>query len=222
MRYNGRDPEARQFDALSQRKTPMMVLRSSAASPFARKVRIAAAMLELEDRIEISAADTGDPEDSLRSQNPLGKVPALLLETGETIFDSAVIVEYLDWLAGGGKLIPGAPKDRFRSLTQQALADGIAEAAVLMRYETLWREPDARSENWVAHQSGKIDRALGAFEAAPPEEIADVGTIALACALGYLDLRFAGAWRKKHPRLVVWLDVFSDATPSFETTRFRG
>lgn len=222
MRYNGRHPEARQFDARPQRKTLMMVLRSAAASPFARKVRIAAATLELEDRIETAAADTSNPEDSLRSQNPLGKVPALILENGETIFDSAVIVEYLDWLAGGGKLIPNEPGGRFRSLTQQALADGIAEAAVLLRYEALWREPDARSEKWMAYQSGKIDRALGAFEAAPPEEIADVGTIALACALGYLDLRFEGAWRKQYPRLVAWLDVFSDATPSFEATSFRG
>ena len=149
----------------------MLVLRSAAGSPFARKVRIAAAVLDLEDRIEISSADTGDPEDSLRTQNPLGKIPALVLEDGETIFDSAVIVEYLDWLAGGGKIIPAEPKARFRSLTQQALADGISDAAVLLRYETLWREPDMRSEKWMAHQRDKIARALRAFEAAPPEEI---------------------------------------------------
>jgi glutathione S-transferase len=206
----------------SPRETFMLVLRSAAASPFARKVRIAAALLELEDRIEISAADTNNPEDSLRSQNPLGKIPALVLETDETIFDSAVIVEYLDWLAGGGKIIPGEPQARFRSLTQESLADGIAEAAVLIRYETVWREPGLRSEKWMAYQGDKISRALRAFDQAPPEELSDVGTIALACALGYLDLRFEGAWRKEHPRLVSWLDVFSDATPSFEATRFRG
>ena len=200
----------------------MLVLRSAATSPFARKVRIAAALLELEDRIEISAADTNDPEDSLRIQNPLGKISALLLESGETIFDSAVIVEYLDWLAGGGKIIPSDPKARFRSLTQESLADGIADAAVLMRYETVWREPEFRSERWLAYQGDKIARALRAFEQAPPEELSDVGTIALACALGYLDLRFEGVWRVKHPRLVAWLDVFSDATPSFEATRFLG
>ncbi len=84
----------------------MLILRSSAGSPFARKVRIAAALLEFEDRMEVSAADTGDAEDSLRTQNPLGKIPALVLENGETIFDSAVIVEYLDWLAGGGRPSP--------------------------------------------------------------------------------------------------------------------
>ncbi len=200
----------------------MLVLRSAAASPFARKVRIAAAVLELEDRIEISAADTNNPADSLRIQNPLGKIPALVLETGETIFDSAVIVEYLDWMAGCGKIIPGEPKARFRSLTQESLADGIADAAVLIRYETLWREPQLRSEKWMAYHREKIARALHAFDQAPPEELSDVGTIALACALGYLDLRFEGAWRKEHPRLVGWLEVFSDATPSFEATRFRG
>jgi glutathione S-transferase len=200
----------------------MLVLRSSAGSPFARKVRIAAALLGLDDRIEIRAADTNDPRDSLRSENPLGKVPALVLETGDTIFDSAVIVEYLDWLAGGGKIIPSEPRARFRSLTQAALADGISDAAVLLRYEISWREPEKRSEKWIACQSDKIARALAAFEKAPPEELSDVATIALASALGYLDLRFEGAWRKEHPRLVSWLDVFSDATPSFEATRVRG
>ncbi|MGO9422005.1 glutathione S-transferase family protein [Roseiarcus sp.] len=200
----------------------MLVLRAAAPSPFARKVRIAAAVLELDDRIEISAADTGDPDDLLRKQNPLGKVPALILESGEVLYDSAVIVEYLDALAGGGQIIPADPATRFRSLTQQALADGIMDAAVLLRYESLWREPDERSEKWIVYQGDKISRALAAFEAAPPEELSDIGTIALACALGYLDLRFEGAWRADHPRLVAWLDLFSDATPSFEATRFRG
>ena len=198
----------------------MLVLRSAAPSPFVRKVRIAAAVLELDDRIEISAADTGDPEDSLRGQNPLGKIPALILENGDVLFDSPVILEYLDALAGGGRIIPTDPVRRFRSLTQQALADGIADAAVLLRYETLWREPGLRSEPWIAYQSDKISRGLAAFERAPPEELSDVGTIALAAALGYLDLRFDGAWRADHPGLVAWLDLVSAATPSFEATRF--
>ncbi len=200
----------------------MLVLRAAAPSPFARKVRIAASVLELDDRIEISAADTGDPEDSIRGQNPLGKIPALILENGDVLFDSRVIVEYLDALAGGGRIIPADPVRRFRSLTQQALADGICDAAVLMRYESLWREPALRSEKWLAHQSDKISRALSAFERAPPEELSDIGTIALASALGYLDLRFEGAWRAGHPGLVAWLDLFSAATPSFEATRFQG
>ena len=199
----------------------MLVLRANDASPFVRKVRIVAALLGLDDRIEVSAADYTDPADSLRRQNPLGKIPALILENGEAIFDSAVIVEYLDWLAGGGKVIPGEPEARFRSLTQQALADGIMEAALLLRYEQLWREPDKRSAKWIAYQEDKIARALAAFQTAPPEALSDIGTIALACALGYLDLRFEGKWRADHPRLVAWLDAFSDATPSFEATRVQ-
>jgi glutathione S-transferase len=200
----------------------MLVLRTAAASPFARKVRIVASVLGLDDRIEILAADTSDPEDSLRRQNPLGKIPALILENGETIFDSAVIVEYLDWLVGGGKVIPSEPQARFRTLARQSLADGICDAAVLIRYENLWREPPQRSQKWIAYQNEKIARALAVFEAEPPEELSDAGTIALAAALGYLDARFEGAWRADHLRLVAWVDVFSDATPSFEATRFRG
>ncbi len=200
----------------------MLVLRSAGASPFARKVRIAASALGLEDRIEISPADTNDPKDSLTTQNPLGKIPALILESGEVLFDSAVIVEYLDWLAGGGKIIPSEPEARFRSLTLQALGDGIAEAAVLQRYEQTLREPRERSEKWVARQADKIARSLRVLEAAPPPVSTDAGTIALAAALGYLDLRFEGAWRRDHPRLVKWLDQFAAAVPSFEATRSPG
>ncbi len=217
MRYNGGAFESAR--ASRDRETSMLVLRTSGASPFARKTLIVASLLGLEDRIEVRTADTNDPDDSLRRENPLGKIPALILESGETIFDSAVIVEYLDWLAGGGQAIPAEPKARFKSLTRQALADGIAEAAVLQRYEIVWREPSQRSAKWLAYQADKIARALRAFEAAPPEELSDVGTVALACALGYLDLRFEGRWRTEHPKLVAWLDVFAEATPSFEATR---
>jgi glutathione S-transferase len=200
----------------------MLTLRSNPASPFVRKVRIVASLLTLDARLEIAGADTSDPADSLRAQNPLGKIPALILEGGEVLYDSAVIVEYLDALAGGGKVIPLDPARRFRSLTRQALGDGIAEAAVLLRYEALWREPERRSAKWTAYQGDKIARALVASERDPPEALEDVGAVALACALGYLDLRFEGAWRAQHPRLVRWLDAFAEATPSFEATRFRG
>ena len=169
----------------------MVVLRASLASPFVRKVRIAAALLGLQDRIDIAVADTSNAEDSLRSQNPLGKVPALILENGETIFDSAVIVEYLDWLGGGG-IIPSDPKLRFRSLTQESLADGIADAGVLLRYETVWREPKMRSEKWIAYQSDKIVRALRAFDEAPPNHFNDIGAIALACACASIVLPWSG------------------------------
>ncbi len=198
----------------------MMQLRSSSASPFARKVRIAAAVLGLEDRIAVVAADTNDPSDSLRTQNPLGKIPVLVLEDGRAIYDSAVILEYFDHLAGGGKIIPAGP-ERFDVLTRAALADGISEAAVLKIYEQRWREEGQRSARWLDHQTGKIGRALAALEAAPPSERIDVAAITLAAALGYLDLRFGGSWRAERPRLVAWLDAFSARVPAFEATRHR-
>jgi glutathione S-transferase len=203
----------------------MLILRSYPASPFGRKVRIAAAMLGLSERIEIVAADTSDPADSLRRQNPLGKIPTLIGEDGEAIFDSRVIVEYLDWLAGSssGVLFPSEPAARFKALTLQALADGIIDAAILQVYELRYRDPSLRSAKWLDYQADKATRALAALEKRPPEALArHIGAIALACALGYLDLRFEGLWRSAHPRLVAWLEAFSAGVPAFEATRFRG
>jgi glutathione S-transferase len=198
----------------------MLILRSSPTSPFGRKVRIAAAVLELSDRIEVVAADTNDPEDTLRLQNPLGKIPTLILEDGRALYDSRVIVEYLDALAGGGKIIPGGAA-RIAALSRQALADGIMDAALLQVYEQRYREPEIRSSTWVGRQSDKVARGLVVAERDPPGAI-DVGAIAMACALGYLDLRFAGAWRTEYPGLAVWLDGFAAAVPAFEATRHAG
>jgi len=200
----------------------MLVLRSSPASPFGRKVKMAALELGLMDRIEIVAADTNDPTDPLRRQNPLGKIPTLVLEDGMTLFDSRVIVEYLDHLAGG-KIFP-AGEARFGQLRLMALADGIADAALLQVYEGRYRPEEGRNANWLAHQAGKVTRGLEALEAAPPAfpDRPRIGEIALACALGYLDLRFEGKWRADFPKLVAWLDDFAARVPAFETTRFKG
>ncbi|CAN7589281.1 glutathione S-transferase [Bosea sp. LjRoot9] len=201
----------------------MLTLRSSPASPFGRKVKIAALELGLMDTIEIVAADTNDPADPLRQQNPLGKIPTLVLEDGTTLFDSRVIVDYLDHLAGGGKIIP-AGEARFPQLRLQALADGICDAALLQVYETRFRPEEGRNAAWVANQAGKVSRALIALEVAPPAypDRPRIGEIALACALGYLDLRFAGSWRPDYPTLVAWLDAFAAKVPAFEATRFKG
>ena len=200
----------------------MLVLRSSPASPFGRKVKMAASVLGLLDRIEIVPADTNDPAEPLRQQNPLGKIPTLVLEDGTTLFDSRVIVEYLDHLAGGS-IFP-AGNERFVQLRLQALADGLCDAALLQVYETRFRPEEGRNAAWVANQAGKVSRALATLEAAPPAlpDKPRIGEIALACALGYLDLRFAGAWRADHPRLVAWLEAFAAKVPAFETTRFKG
>jgi glutathione S-transferase len=202
----------------------MLTLRTSPASPFGRKVRIAAALLGLEERIAIVAADTNDPADSLRQQNPLGKIPTLVGEDGEAIYDSRVIVEYLDSLAGGGRrLIPADLATRIPALTLQALADGAADAAVLQVYERRVREPAERSAKWVGYQAGKVTRALAALESKSPKAGAiHVGAIALACMLGYLDLRFAGEWRAGHPQLAAWLDGFAAAVPAYAATAFSG
>lgn len=197
----------------------MLILRYSPASPYARKIRIAAELLGLSDRIEIVSANTADPADSLRAQNPLGKIPTLVLEDGSSLYDSRVIADYLDHLAGGGRVIPADPGRRFQALRLQALGDGINDAALLIRYETATRPEALRHAETIALQQGKIDRALDALEAAPPSGPPDIGHIAVACALGYLDLRFAGAWRESRPRLATWLTDFAAKVPAFEATR---
>ncbi len=196
----------------------MMILRSSPPSPFGRKVKIAASIVGLTGEIEVVRADTSDPNDPLRQQNPLGKIPVLILEDATAIFDSRVIIEYLDMRAGGNLLIPSEPKARAKALTAAALADGILDAALLQIYEQRFRTPDAHSEKWLACQAEKIARALAVFAAAPPNGRRDAAHIGLACALGYLDLCFNGAWRDEHPSLVAWLDTFAADVPAFAAT----
>jgi glutathione S-transferase len=196
----------------------MMTLRYSAASPYARKIRIAAELLGLGGSIEIVAASTTDPSDTLRQQNPLGKIPTLILEDGSALYDSRVIADYLDHL-GGGKLIPAEPARRFEALRLQALGDGINDAALLIRYETATRRAELRDQEAIDLQQGKIDRALASLESAPPSGPVTIGQIAVACALGYLDLRFEGAWRAKYPKLVAWLAAFETQVPAFADTR---
>jgi len=200
----------------------MLTLRSSPTSPFGRKVKIAAAELGLAGQIEVAAADTNDPAEPLRQQNPLGKIPTLILEDGSTLFDSRVVVEYLDQFAGGGRILPSGA-ERFAQLRLQALADGICDAALLQVYEVRVRPAEIRHAGWVENQQSKIDRALATLEAQPPAYPGRprIGEIALACALGYLDLRFEGTWRAGHPKLVAWLDDFAGKVPSFEATRAK-
>jgi glutathione S-transferase len=199
-----------------------MILYSSPASPFGRKVKIAASLLGLSGQIEIVPTNTLDPAGIIRVKNPLGKIPALALEDGQVFYDSPVILEYLDRLAGGGIILPNETAPRFRVLTQAALSDGIMDAAILQVYETRLRAEGKQDPGWIAHQVGKVDRALAAFEEALPIGPRSVADIGLACALGYLDLRFAGAWRGTNPKLVPWLDDFAAAVPAFEATRFKG
>ncbi len=201
----------------------MMILRSVPASPYGRKVKIAAKVLNLFDRLDVQPADTTNPTDTVRQQNPLGKIPVLLLEDGAALYDSRVIVEYLDHIAGGGIILP-RNSSRWAILTRAATAEGIMDAALLLRYEQTARTETQRSKTWIDNQQSKIDRALALFEAEPPALTVppDVAQIGLACALGYLDLRFEGRWRAGHPVLVAWLDAFAKAVPSYAETNPKG
>jgi glutathione S-transferase len=198
-----------------------MILRSSPASPFGRKVRIAVSLLGLADKIDVRETDLNDPADSIRKQNPVGKIPALILDDGEAYYDSRVILDYLDHLAGGGRIVPREPKARFAALRMQALCDGILDASLLLVYEGRYRPAEMKVQAWVDRQADKVARGLTALEAAPPAltSVPDVGQIALACVLGYRDLRFGGTWRNDHPKLVAWLDKFAAQVPAFAATK---
>ena len=199
---------------------PTWVLRSTLTSPFGRKVRMAAAVLGLADRYRLEPADTLNEADTLRQQNPLGKLPCLLLADGTALYDSRVIIEFLQDEAGSDRLVPKSGRARYTTLTRATLADGITDAALLMVYEGRFRDPATHSQRWLAHQRGKVMRGLAAFERETPDPArTDLVTIALACALGYLDWRKPVAWRADHPRLVEWLDAFAKAEPAFNATK---
>ena len=203
----------------------MMILRSSPSSPFGRKVRIAVSLLGFDGDVKIEPADTTDVNDSVRAQNPLGKIPVLIAEDGVAYYDSRVILDCLDDRAGGGKIVPREAKARLAALRLQALCDGILDASILTIYETRWRRAEAHEPKWLEHQAGKVTRALAALEAAPPAldaGLPNVGQITLACVLGYRDFRFGTSWRGDHPRLVAWLDNFAARVPAYAATKPTG
>ena len=203
------------------KKCVMMILRSSPASPFGRKVRIAASVLGLASKIEVTATSLEDPADRLYEQNPLGKIPVLVLDDGNTYYDSRVILEYLDYLAGGGRIIPREAPARFEALRLQALCDGMLDACLLQVYEGRYRPAEMKVQAWVDRQNGKVARGMQALEAAPPAltPVPDIGQITLACLLGYRDLRFGGTWRKEYPKLLAWHDKFAAQVPAFGETK---
>lgn len=199
----------------------MMILRSTPASPFVRKVRIAVRLLGLESKVEETSVALDDPSDSIREQNPLGKIPTLILEDGTCYYDSRVILQYLDHVAGGGRIVPREPAARFEALRMEALCDGILEACLLQVYEGRYRPAEMKVASWMERQAGKAARGLAALEASPLalDPLPHVGQIALACALGYRDLRFDPSWRKDHPRLHAWHDAFAAQVPAFAATK---
>jgi glutathione S-transferase len=199
-----------------------MKLLMSPLSPYVRKVRITAAMKGIADKIDMVPADT-NPGDNveINSANPLGKIPALIVDGSTTIYDSHVICEYLDTLAPAPVLFPKGGMERIRTLTLGSLADGMLDAALLLVYEKRFRPEERWHAPWQQRQQGKIDRALDLLEKSPPAwaQSPDYGHLTLACALGYLDFRHEGKWRAGHPKLVTWLDKLATAVPAFEATR---
>jgi glutathione S-transferase len=205
-----------------------MKLRYSPTSPYVRKVSVTALELGLDGRIERLPTDTRDPESGHAADNPLGKVPALVTDEGEKLYDSPVICEYLDSLAGGSELFPPAGPARWRALRRQALADGILDAAVLKMLEMKRRPEALRWDGWVRLQGGKIAKALDQLEreAAAPDDPPTtdpptIGEVTVGCALGYLDFRFPEEdWRAARPALATWYEGFS-GRPSMRQTEPR-
>jgi glutathione S-transferase len=199
-----------------------MLLHFNTASPYARKVMVVAIETGLDERIEtVTRTMTPvSPDHDLNRDNPLGKLPCLITESGEPLYDSRVICEFLDALHEGPRMIPVERPARWTVLRHQALGDGILDAAVGTRYETFLRPEEKRWDEWVRNQKLKITRALDALEGEVEAfgETVDLGTITFGCALGYLDFRYAGEdWRGSRPDLARWFDGFS-ARPSMTAT----
>jgi glutathione S-transferase len=201
-----------------------MKLIGALTSPYVRKVRIVMAEKKLDYQFVLEDVWSSD---AILKSNPLGKVPCLVLEGGEAVFDSRVIVEYLDTRSPVSRLIPEASRERTEVRTWEALADGLLDAAILIRLEQTWagRTEAQRSSAWVDRQMGKIHASLAAMDLGLGDQPwcclgnhLSLADIAVGCALSYLDFRFAALdWRTPHPRLKRLHDKLA-ARPSFVDT----
>jgi glutathione S-transferase len=192
-----------------------MKLYVSSASPFGRKASIVVHERGLEGRVRQEPASVSPVSRNadVARDNPLVKIPTLVLDDGTSLYDSPVICEYLDSLDGPPRFFPPAGAPRFDALRRQALADGLMDASLLLRYEQALRPEPLRWVDWMAAQQSKMTAALDVFEAESPRfgDGFDIGHIATACALGYLDLRFAHlAWREGRPKLAAWFARVSE------------
>jgi glutathione S-transferase len=189
-----------------------MKLLYSATSPFVRKVSIVLIETGLSDRVEHVPTNPWDPQSDLPAQNPIGKVPTLISAQGVEIFDSSVICEFLDNLHAGSKMFPIDAEGRITANQFQSLADGMMDAAVLGFIENSRRPKDRRWGEWSDRQLAAITRSLNWLEERHQtlNQTSDIGTISVACALGYLDFRFADLeWRRHHERLAEWFEQFA-------------
>ena len=190
--------------------TPSMTLFHNPLSPFVRKVMVLLHETGQQDRVALQASvlTPVSPDLVLVADNPLGKIPALKLADGSVIHDSRVILDYLDQQHVGNPLIPREGAARWRRLTLASMADGVMDAAVLIRYEVALRDPQKHWDEWLDGQRDKIRRTLAFLETDAIAELTshfDVAAISVACALGYLDLRHPDlAWREANPQLAAW------------------
>ena len=202
-----------------------MRLIGSLTSPYVRKVRIVLAEKKLDYKLELQ--DPWAADSTLSQRNPLGKVPCLVMEGGDTLHDSRVIVEYVDTLSPVGRLIPDKGRERAEIRTWEALADGVLDAAILARLEAVWpgRSDEQRSPAWIERQLHKVAQALQVLAADLGERPWYAGTslsladISVGCALHYLDFRFPDLqWRAAHPQLARLADKLAQR-PSFIDTK---
>jgi glutathione S-transferase len=194
-----------------------MKLAYSAASPYVRKVMACAIARGIEGRIEKAKIGTTDP--ALAALNPLSKVPTMVGEAGEMLYDSPVICEYIDSIGAAAPLFPPAGPARWTAIRQGALGDGIMDAAQPRRRELALPQDEGRT-TWIEQQKGKVARSLDALEAEAGSlgDLTTYGEITIACALGYLDFRFANEpWRPGHPKLTAWYERVVALKPMAET-----
>ncbi|MBW6398385.1 glutathione S-transferase N-terminal domain-containing protein [Roseomonas sp. HJA6] len=179
-----------------------MKLAYSPASPYVRKCWMVAILRGIDSRIELWKVPTSAPE--LAAQNPLSKIPTLITDDGQVLYDSPVIAEYLDSVGDAPRLIPAEGPARWKALTLAALGDGILDATQPRRREIALPQDDGRKD-YIATQQAKVTRALAVLEEESLGDLTTIGEIAVACALGYLDFRYPHEpWRPGHPKLEAW------------------
>ena len=192
-----------------------MKIYARPASPFARKVRVMSREIGIIDQIEMAA--------EMPKYNPLGKIPALELDTGDVLYDSKVICEYLDMLHDGAKFFPADPAKRWSTLLLQGLADGVGEAVIIATMNKYMRPDEFVYEPAIEFQLEKVERSLADIESRIDvlKGPLTIGPLSTACALGYLDFRFPDfGWRDRHHNLAAWAAEFSER-PSMKATYFE-
>jgi glutathione S-transferase len=189
-----------------------MKILFSPFSPYVRKCLVTAHELGLQLTLLPSNAHPVNRDQAIIANNPLGKVPTFFTSDGQVLYDSRVICEYLNHQVSG-RLIPPPGPDRWTTLTLQSLGDGMLDAALLARYETVARPEDKQWSGWRDAQLDKIETSLAALNSHPQwlQDRVDLGALTIGCALWYLDLRFPDwGWRDRHPNVAAWYQVFRE------------